>query len=333
MTRSNFLVTAIVAIAVAAGTTARGETALHNFAGYTSSDAGLIEFSVLIFDDAGRIVATGDDTLLEAHPDAEAVDGGGKAVLPGLIDAHAHVAGLGFLKTSLDLTSVPSVDDAVARIAAYAKEKPRARWITGRGWNQVLWPVREFPNASQIDAVVADRPVWLRRIDGHAGWANSAAMRLAGIDADTPDPVGGKIVRDSNGHATGIFIDKAMGLIEAQVPQPDKAEGRAAIKAAVETLLSEGISSVHDAGISIENAEIYMSMADDGELGMRIYAMTGGAGDVLDAIGKPIYGYGNDHLDISSVKIYTNAESSAASDVYKRQLRAPVAWMRSPRAH
>ena len=293
-------------VALAAGATTQADTAIHNIAGYTSSDAGIIDFSVLVFDDAGRVTATGDDALLELHPDAQRVDGGGMTVLPGLIDAHAHVAGLGFLKTSLDLTGVPSVDDAVAHIAAYAEEKPRTRWITGRGWNQVLWPVQEFPNASQIDAVVSDRPVWLRRIDGHAGWANSTAMKLAGIDADTPDPVGGKILRDANGHATGVFIDKAMSLIGANVPQPDKAEGRAAIRAAVDTLLSEGMTSVHDAGIGVENAEIYMSMADDGELDMRIYAMTGGAGDVLDAIGKPIYAYGNDHLDISSVKLYTD---------------------------
>ena len=98
----------------------------------------------------------------------------------------------------------------------------------------------------------------------------------------------------------------AMSLVGANVPQPNKAEGRAAISAAVETLLSEGMTSVHDAGIGVENAEIYMSMADDGDLDMRIYAMTGGAGDVLDAIGKPIYAYGNDHLDISSVKLYTD---------------------------
>ena len=296
----------MAAVALAAGATTRADTAIHNIAGYTSSDAGIIDFSVLVFDDAGHVIATGDDALLELHPDAQRVDGGGKTVLPGLIDAHAHVAGLGFLKTSLDLTGVPSVDDAVARIAAYADEKPRTRWITGRGWTQVLWPVQEFPSASQIDAVVSDRPVWLRRIDGHAGWANSAAMKLAGIDAETPDPVGGKIIRDANGHATGVFIDKAMSLIGANVPQPNKAEGRAAIKAAVDTLLSEGMTGVHDAGIGVENAEIYMSMADDGELDMRIYAMTGGAGDVLDAIGKPIYAYGNDHLDISSVKLYTD---------------------------
>jgi predicted amidohydrolase YtcJ len=306
VTPNRFFIATLAAAVLVATTAARGETALYNITGYTSSDAGMVDFSVLVFDDAGRIVASGDEALLAAHPDARRVDGGGNTVLPGLIDAHAHVAGLGFLKTSLDLTGVRSVDDAAARIAAYAKEKPHARWITGRGWNQVLWPVRAFPNAARIDAVVADRPVWLRRIDGHAGWANSAAMRIAGIDADTADPVGGKIVRDDNGHATGIFIDRAMDLIEAHVPQPNKAEGRAAIKAAVETLLSEGITSVHDAGIGIENAEIYMSMADDGALDMRIYAMTGGAGEVLDAISKPIVAYGNDHLDIASVKLYTD---------------------------
>ena len=303
---SRIIVATVATAVLSVGTSARADTALHNIAGYSSSDEGIVEFSVLVFDDDGRVISTGDDALLESHPAANRVDGEGRAVLPGLIDAHAHVAGLGFLKTSLDLTGVPSVEDAVARIAAYGEAKPRVRWITGRGWNQVLWPVREFPNASQIDAAVNDRPVWLRRIDGHAGWANSAAMKLAGIDADTPDPVGGKIVRDDNGHATGVFIDKAMSLIGANVPRPNKAEGRAAIKAAVATLLSEGMTGVHDAGIGVENAEIYMSMADDGELDMRIYAMTGGAGDVLDAIGKPIYAYGNDRLDISSVKLYTD---------------------------
>ena len=149
MNVSRIFVAIVATVAITAGTTARADTAIHNIAGYTSSDEGMVEFSVLLFDDAGRIIATGDDALLESHPDAQQVDGGGKTVLPGLIDAHAHVAGLGFLKTSLDLTGVPSVEEAVARIAAYAKEKPHIRWITGRGWNQVLWPVQEFPNASQ----------------------------------------------------------------------------------------------------------------------------------------------------------------------------------------
>jgi predicted amidohydrolase YtcJ len=291
---------------LAACSSGNAATALHNINGYTSTDDGVAAFSVLVFDDAGRVVAAGNTDLLEAHAGAIRIDGQQRTVLPGLIDAHAHVSSLGFLKSSLDLAGVQSVEDAVAAIAQYAQDEPHARWIQGRGWNQVLWPVREFPTASQIDAVVSDRPVWLRRVDGHAGWANSATMKLAGIDHNTPDPVGGKILRDSSGRATGVLIDRAMDLISPHIPRPDKTEGRAAIKAAVDTLLSEGITGVHDAGIDISTAETYMSMADDGELGMRIYAMTGGAGNVLDAIGKPIHGYGDDRLEIASVKLYTD---------------------------
>ncbi len=286
--------------------TALGATAIHNVSGYTSAEDGMIEFSVLVVDDSGRVVATGDEALLAQHPGATRIDGQGKTLLPGLIDSHAHVAGLGLLKTSLDLTGTPSLEDAVAAIAQYAKDKPHVRWITGRGWNQVLWPVQEFPRAADIDKVVTKRPVWLRRIDGHAGWANSAAMTLAGITDDTPDPVGGKIVRDDKGRATGVLIDTAMAAIDSLIPQLNKTELRASLNAAIDTLLSEGITGVHDAGIGVMNAEVYMSMADDGELGVRIYAMTGGAGEVLDTIGKPITAYGNDRLDIASVKLYTD---------------------------
>lgn len=282
------------------------DTALHNINGYTSTNDGIRAFSVLVFDDEGKVVATGDDKILAAYPDATLRDGQSKTVLPGLIDAHGHVLGLGVLKANLDLTGTPSVEHAVAAIAAYAAAKPDARWILGRGWNQVLWPVREFPLASQIDAVVSDRPVYLRRIDGHAAWANSAALEIAGIDDDTPDPVGGKIVRDANGHATGVLIDLAMDLVDVRVPETNKNEMQDGIQLAVRALLAEGITSVHDAGIDLMNAEVYLSMADNSLLDMRIYAMTGGAGAVLEAIGKPIRGYGNDHLDIASVKIYAD---------------------------
>ena len=302
MTRHLFL----AVFAMLASASAIAETALHNVHGYTPSMDGIVEFSVLVFDDDGRVVATGDESLLARYPDTTRINGGGRTVLPGLIDAHAHVYGYGLLKNTLDLAGTPSVDDAVARIAAYAARKPHERWILGSGWNQVLWPVREFPTAAQIDRVISDRPVWLQRIDGHAGWANSATLKIAGIDDNTPDPVGGKIIRDDNGHATGVLIDRAMGLVEKHVPQPGKADIRAAIGAAIDALLAEGMTGVHDAGIDTMSAEVYLSMADDGELGMRIYAMIGGAGDVLDAIGEPIRAYGNDRLDLSSVKLYAD---------------------------
>ncbi|MCG8371691.1 MAG: amidohydrolase [Proteobacteria bacterium] len=281
-------------------------TALHNIVGYTSSADGIVEFAVLVIDGDGRVAAIGDEALLSEFPGAARIDGRGRTVLPGLVDAHAHLYGYGALKTSLDLTGTPGLDDAVARIAAYAAEKPHARWILGRGWNQVLWEKSAFPAAADIDRVVADRPVWLRRIDGHAGWANSAAIRIAGIDGDTPDPTGGKILRDDAGSATGILIDKAMGLVEAHVPEPDKAAVRDAFTAAIDALLAEGITGVHDAGIDVMQAGTYLSMADDDALHLRIYAMTAGAGDVLDTIGAPLHAYGNDRFELAAVKLYTD---------------------------
>jgi predicted amidohydrolase YtcJ len=289
-----------------ASSVALADTAIHNVSGYTSTPSGILEFNVLIIDDDGKVAATGDASLLNEHPDAIRIDGNGRTLLPGLIDAHAHVYSLGFLQTSLDLAGIPSLEAATARIAAHAKDYPDRRWLLGRGWNQVIWPVKAFPAAVDIDAVVSDRPVWLRRIDGHAGWANTRALEIAGIDNDTPDPVGGKILRDANGNATGVLIDKAMDLVEAHVPQPTKSDIRGAYRQAVAKLVSLGMTGVHDAGINLDEAEVYMSMADDGELDMRIYAMIGGAEDTLDAIGSPIRAYGNDRLEIAAVKLYSD---------------------------
>jgi predicted amidohydrolase YtcJ len=293
----------ITILLLLASSLAFADTAIHNVSGYTSTAAGMQEFKVLLMDDDGRVVATGDESLLKEHPDALRIDGKGRTLLPGLIDAHAHVYGLGFLETSLNLTGISSLDAATVRIAAYARDYPNRRWLLGRGWNQVIWPVKAFPTAANIDAVVSDRPVWLNRIDGHAGWANSKALEIAGIDADTPDPVGGKILRDANGNATGVLIDKAMDLVEAHVPQPTKNDIREAYRQAVADLVSLGLTGVHDAGINQDEAEVYMSMADDGELDMRIYAMIRGADEALDAIGAPITAYGDDRLEIAAVKL------------------------------
>ena len=297
---------AILVALLAAALPAQATTVLHNIRGYTPTDEGIASFTTLVFADDGRVVATGDDELAADYTKAVRIDGRGRTVLPGLIDAHAHVSSLGALENSLDLTGVASLQDAVQAIAKYAAEKPHAPWLLGRGWNQVLWPVQEFPDAASIDAAVDRQPVWMERIDGHAGWANSAAMKIAGIDQDTPDPVGGRILRDANGNATGIFVDTAMELIGRHVPVPGKGDVRAAIRKAIDRLVSEGMTGVHDAGINRLEAEVYVAMADDGELDMRIYAMVGGAGEVLDAIGQPLRGHGNDRLDIAAVKIYTD---------------------------
>jgi predicted amidohydrolase YtcJ len=299
--------TALCATALLSGMVATAaDTLIHNISGHTSTAGGIRDFSVLVFDDDGRVVAIGDSNLQKRYPEARHIDGRGHFVLPGLIDAHAHLSSQGFLQTSLDLAGTPSLADAVERIAEWAAAHPRARFITGRGWNQVLWEGKAFPTAADIDRRVADRPVWLRRIDGHAGWANSRMLELAGIDDDTPDPAGGRILRDSNGKATGVLIDLAMDIVDARIPPPEKDEIRAAYLAAVESLTALGLTGVHDAGISIREAEVLIGMADNGELDMRVYAMLSDAEENLDALEEPLVAYGDDRLDIRSVKLYAD---------------------------
>lgn len=286
--------------------TAGAATLVHNLQGYTSSNDGIRDFSVLVFDDTGRVLATGDEALLAQYPDAERVDAGGNVVLPGLIDAHAHLYSQGFLTISLDLAGTPTLEAAQQAIKGYADAHPRRDWLLGRGWNQVLWPGQQFPHAQDIDAVVADRPVWMRRIDGHAGWANSKALEIAGIDDDTADPIGGKILRDSSGRATGVLIDNAMNILEEHVPVPGKDDIRSAYRNAIESLLALGMTGMHDAGISIAEAEVLIAMADNNELDMRVYAMLAGAGENLDAMGKPLKAYGGERLDIQAVKLVSD---------------------------
>ena len=175
-------------------------TIIDDVRGYTSTDDGILSFSSVAFDSDGRIVGT--DVDASEFDGATIVDGRGRVMLPGITDAHAHVSSLGVLQVSLDLFGVNSLEECVARIKEFADNTKGSGWVKGRGWNQVLWPSNAFPTAADIDAVVPDRPVFLRRVDGHAGWANSKALQLAGIDRDTPDPVGGKILRDDNGVAS-----------------------------------------------------------------------------------------------------------------------------------
>lgn len=265
----------------------------------------LIEFNSLAFDDeTGKVLARGNN-LSASYPTAQKINGQGKTLLPGLIDGHGHVLGLGQNLSQVDLRQSSSEAQAVAQVAAFAKTQPQAQWILGRGWNQVLWPTQQFPTTQLLDEAVKDKPVWLTRVDGHAGWANSKALALAGINKDSIDPPGGQIQRDANGNPTGVLIDNAMLLLEKQIPQQNDAEREAALKAAFEHLLSLGITSVHDAGIDAANLAAYQKLAGEKQLPLRIYAMLSATDPKLESWLKagPIDD-ANDYLDVKSVKIY-----------------------------
>jgi predicted amidohydrolase YtcJ len=159
---------------------------IDNIQGYSfNNQRELFNFSAMAIRD-GKVLATGDSEIAANYPKAEKFDGQGKTLIPGIIDAHGHVSSLGFTLLSIDVRGLASAQQAAEKVANYAAEQPQLQWIKGRGWNQVLWPDQQFPSAALLDQFIDDRPVWLNRVDGHAGWANSAAMKAAGIDKNTP---------------------------------------------------------------------------------------------------------------------------------------------------
>ena len=220
----------------------------------------------------GKIVAVGPEArLAKAHPKARRVTLPGGTLLPGLIEGHAHVAGLGALAQEVDLVGVQDLPTALARLRAWSAAHPGG-WLIGRGWDQNLWPTRAFPKALDLDALTGTRPVFLTRVDGHAAWVNSAALALAGIDDQTPDPEGGRILKDAYGRPSGILLDGAMALVEKLIPQPTPAEVDAQLLAGLTALRNDGFTAVADMGIGAPVLAAYRRLAAAHALPIRVFA-------------------------------------------------------------
>ena len=298
---------ASLACAILSSTLTAAPVVVTDIKGYGfDNQRQLQQFSVLVFDDeSGKVLARGDNSLLAQYPDAKQLSGQGKTLLPGLIDGHGHVLGLGQNLAQVELRGSQSEQEAVARVAAFANANKDAPWIVGRGWNQVLWPTNSFPSSASLDEAISDKPVYLERIDAHAGWANSKALALAGITKDSIDPPGGEIVRDAKGNPTGVLIDNAMLLVEQHIPTPDNAAKVRALNAAFDHLLALGITSVHDAGVDTDTVKLYQQLAAERKLPMRIYPMLSARDPQLpDWLKAGIIDDPEDFLDIRSVKIY-----------------------------
>jgi predicted amidohydrolase YtcJ len=278
---------------------------ISNVRGYTLHESGeLISFSNMVFD-GGKVIAIGGKELSQRFPNAAKIDGRGRVLLPGLIDAHGHVMGLGESILQVDLRESSSALDAAKMVQAYAKKQPELAWIVGRGWNQVLWPDKAYPSASILDEFVNDKPVMLSRVDGHASWVNGKALEIAGITKDTLDPPGGKILRDTQGNPTGILIDNAEKLVFEHVPKTSEATLTAQLNAAGAHLLKEGITSVHDAGIGKAVYDYYQKRVAEHSLPVRIYPMLAATSPVIKQLLDA--GYVQDQFDwlsIRSVKAY-----------------------------
>jgi len=256
-----------------------------------------------------KIVKVGNQADLASLCDnkTEIIDLKGAFLYPGFSDAHLHVEGVGKNLLNLNLVGTTSIRDIQQQLKDYSVKNPDLHWIQGSGWDQNDWSSMAFPNHSDLDASADERPVALERIDGHALWVNAKALALAGITKETPDPEGGKILKDNLGNPTGILIDNAMNLVWKQIP-PDSPEQRTKyLLTALEHFASLGLTEVHDAGADETTLSIYKKLERAGRLPIRVYAMAYG-GDIINFMKKhePVATDNNPFLTIRAIKLFAD---------------------------
>jgi predicted amidohydrolase YtcJ len=265
-----------IALLFAAMVPARAVTLLVDARIHTL-DAAHPAASAMAWDDDGRLLAVGETAALEkTYPDAARVEGRGAAVVPGLIDAHGHLLELGRVLSEANLVGAASKAEALARLRAFAAKLPDGAWLLGNGWDQNDWPDHRFPTAADLDAAFPDRPVFLQRIDGHAAWVNTVAMKRAAhaLDGDW-QPEGGHIER-AHGKATGVLVDGAVALVANAIPPATAAQKRAAYRTAFARLVADGLTGVGDAGIELDDFRILQAMDRAGEIPLRLYEFARG---------------------------------------------------------
>lgn len=254
----------------------------------------------------GRIVYAGnlDGLGANAGPQTQTVDLGGAVMFPGFTDAHAHLIGIGQRERTLNLEDTASIADLQARVAAYAAENGEGV-VFGRGWIETHWPEGRFPNAADLDAVVADRPVILIRADGHALVANSAAIEAAGVTDATPDPEGGAILRDGDGRATGMMIDTAMAPFRALIGQPSEAERVEIYAAGARVMASHGWTGIHDMSVPYRDVAILERLAGEGRLPLRVH-VSANPGDYADVAAAAPRSHESGRVMARAVKLYAD---------------------------
>ena len=275
---------------------------------YTVDDARPVVAAMAIRN--GSIVFTGSarEALTLRGANTRVVDMGGRTIIPGMVDAHAHLLGLGQSLRNVDLVGTKSLDEVIARVVERAKGQPAGAWILGRGWDQNDWSDTRFPTHDALSRALPNNPVWLTRVDGHAGYGNAAAMRAAGVTTATVDPSGGKIERTGTREPTGVFIDNAKSLVERSIPAPTREDNRRAIAAAIAESHKWGLVGLHDAGESRTTVDLLEEMAKAGQIPFRLYIMVGDdSAAITHYLARgPQSGLYDNRLWIRSFKLYAD---------------------------
>lgn len=262
----------------------------------------------------GRILGIGDDASIRSliGPDTRVIDLEGRTVVPGLVDGHMHLAGLGARAFVLDLRGTRSVKEVQAKVRDAARSAEPGVWIVGRGWDQNDWvpPGQRapFPAAEDLDAVTPKNPVLLVRVDGHAAWVNSAALSAAGLSRKTKDPEGGKILRGPSGAPSGVLVDNAIDLVRRHLPAPKKDDVQKAMLAGQESCLAAGLTQVHDMGESALHTEVLRGLDEAGLLKLRVYGLLDGSAPELDAMmaAGPRLAKGRQRYTLRGVKLFAD---------------------------
>ena len=309
MRRFASLALALVATTPAAAQTARpADLIVINARIYTVDDSRPVVSAMAVRD--GRVAFSGSvrEAMSLKGATTRVVDLKGRTIIPGMVDAHAHLLGLGQSLASVNLVGTKSYDDVIARVTARAKGVPAGTWIIGRGWDQNQWGDTRFPTHDALTRAFPNNPVYLQRVDGHAELANAAAMKAAGITLATRDPDGGRLERTASGEPTGVFVDNAMALVGRVIPPSTRDENRQAIRAAIAESQKWGLVGLHDAGESRATIDLVEEMAKAGEIPFRLYMMIGDdAGAVAHYLARgPQSGLYDNHLWIRSIKLYAD---------------------------
>ncbi|MDB4889623.1 MAG: Amidohydrolase 3 [Gemmatimonadetes bacterium] len=272
MSRSVFLAL-LIAAPVSAQSVRSAELIVTNARIYTVDDTRPVVAALAVRD--GRIAFAGSarEAMALKGANTKMLDLGGRTVIPGMVDAHAHLLGLGQSLQTVNLVGTKSYDEVIARVVARAKNVPAGQWIIGRGWDQNQWGDTRFPTHDALTRALPNNPVYLERIDGHAQLANAAAMKAASVTVATKDPSGGKILRTASGEPTGVFVDNATELVERSIPRSTPEETRKAIRAAIAESQHWGLTGLHDAGESRATIDLLEEMAKAGEFNFRLYVM------------------------------------------------------------